>query len=114
MIAHSVGTWCAFEFIQLVREKGLPLPRHMFLSAMAAPDWAPEDRPWRQQASLSEDQFKARLSLPCPASTFRTAMHKDTASESDASLGQWAEDCQWPFFCTSLPTPLRIAGVPKI
>eukprot|EP00884_Botryococcus_braunii_P006353 jgi/Botrbrau1/15719/Bobra.4_1s0089.2 len=58
IIAHSVGTWCAYEFVMLARDEGLPLPRHLFLSAMAAPAWAPDARPWRQQANLSEAQFK--------------------------------------------------------
>ncbi|CAL8468350.1 g7890 [Coccomyxa elongata] len=58
VIAHSVGTWNAFEFLMQARSQGLPMPRHVFLSAMAAPDIPVEQRPWRQQRSLSEADFQ--------------------------------------------------------
>ena len=62
VIAHSVGTWNAFEFLMQARSQGLPMPRHVFLSAMAAPDIPVHHRPWRQQRSLSEADFQASLS----------------------------------------------------
>jgi surfactin synthase thioesterase subunit len=58
VVAHSVGTWNAFEFLKLARRKGLPMPRHAFLSAMAAPDIPLHERPWRRQRTLSEAQFQ--------------------------------------------------------
>lgn len=58
VIAHSVGTWNAFEFLMQARSQGL-MPRHVFLSAMAAPDIPVEQRPWRQQRFLSEADFQA-------------------------------------------------------
>lgn len=58
VIAHSVGTWNAVEFLTLARQKGLRMPRHVFLSAMASPDIPKQDRPWRQQRSLSEKEFQ--------------------------------------------------------
>lgn len=57
VIAHSVGTWVAYEFLQAVRQAGLPMPCHAFLSAMAAPDVPLQQRPWRQ-ATLDEAEFK--------------------------------------------------------
>ena len=58
VIAHSVGTWVAYEFMQAARATGLPLPRHAFLSAMAAPDLPLAQRPWRRQAKLDEAEFQ--------------------------------------------------------
>lgn len=58
VIAHSVGTWNAFEFLHAARAAGLPMPRHAFLSAMAAPDIPEAQRPWRRQRDLSEPEFQ--------------------------------------------------------
>lgn len=60
IVAHSVGTWVAYEFMQQARTQSLPLPRHAFLSAMAAPDLPPPQRPWRRQATLDEAQFQVQ------------------------------------------------------
>ena len=60
VVAHSVGTWCAYEFLMLAREAGLPMPKHIFLSAMAAPDIPEDRRPWRRNRDLDEDSFKVR------------------------------------------------------
>ena len=66
VIGHSVGAWCAFEFLMLAREQGLPMPRVAFLSAMASPDLAAEARPWRRQCDLSEEAFKVGGAEPSP------------------------------------------------
>ena len=58
VVAHSVGTWCAYELLVLARARGLPLPRHAFLSGMAAPDIPAAERPWRRQAGLTEAAFR--------------------------------------------------------
>ncbi len=58
VIAHSVGTWNAFEFLHLARQTGLPMPRRVFLSAMAAPDIPEAQRPWQRQSELSETEFQ--------------------------------------------------------
>lgn len=63
VIAHSVGTWNAFEFLHLARASGLPMPKQAFLSAMAAPDIPLAQRPWRQQYALSEAEFKVPLKV---------------------------------------------------
>jgi medium-chain acyl-[acyl-carrier-protein] hydrolase len=63
VVAHSLGTWMAFELLQLVRQAGLPLPSAAWLSAMPSPDIPLGQRPWRQQRSLGEQQFK--VSDPC-------------------------------------------------
>ena len=60
VIAHSVGTWCAYEFLMLARARGLPMPEHVFLSAMAAPDIPEDVRPWRRNRDLDEESFKVR------------------------------------------------------
>ena len=58
VVAHSVGTWNAYEFLMLARSRGLPMPKHLFVSAMAAPDIPQERRPWRQNSTLDEEAFK--------------------------------------------------------
>lgn len=73
VIAHSVGTWNAFEFLMLARSQGLPMPRHVFLSAMAAPDIPVEQRPWRQQRFLSEADFQASYPIVFFAAVYALA-----------------------------------------
>ena len=63
VVAHSVGTWVAYELLMLARSRGLPMPRKAFLSAMASPDIAAAARPWRQQRILSEAAFQVRLRI---------------------------------------------------
>ena len=58
MVAHSVGTWIAYELLRLARSRGLPMPRKAFLSAMASPDIADAARPWRRQRMLTDAQFQ--------------------------------------------------------
>ncbi len=58
VVAHSLGTWAAFELLQLARQAGLPLPMAAFLSAMPSPDTPLDQRPWRQQRTLDEQQFE--------------------------------------------------------
>lgn len=61
LVAHSVGTWISYEFLMQCRAAGVPMPLVAFISAMPAPDIPVEDRPWRQQRTLNEEDFKARL-----------------------------------------------------
>jgi hypothetical protein len=49
--------------MRLCAERGLPPPRRAFLSAMASPDIPVDRRPWRQQRTLDEPEFKASLHL---------------------------------------------------
>ena len=58
-----MGTWTAYEFLMLARSKGLPMPKQVFLSAMASPDIPVRERPWRVNANLDEEDFKVSLSL---------------------------------------------------
>lgn len=58
LVAHSVGTWIAFEFLHACRDVGVPMPRIAFLSGMPSPDIPEDERPWRQQGALGEDEFK--------------------------------------------------------
>ena len=58
LVAHSVGTWIGYEFLQACHAAGIPPPRAVFLSAMPAPTIPFPDRPWRQQRTLNEDDFK--------------------------------------------------------
>lgn len=67
IIAHSVGTWVAFELLAAARGAGLPMPRAAFLSAMAAPDMPEARRPWRRQRELSEADFQVTYGASCCA-----------------------------------------------
>ena len=58
VVAHSLGTWVAYEFLAAARAQGLPAPRHASLSALCAPDLPFDQRPWRQQRLLDEEDFK--------------------------------------------------------
>lgn len=58
LVAHSVGTWIAYEFLILCREKEVQMPQKIFLSAMPSPDIPFDQRPWRQQKNLNEEDFK--------------------------------------------------------
>ena len=58
LVCHSVGTWIAYEFLCLCNKHGVPMPQKAFISAMPSPDIPFEERPWRQQRNLDEEQFK--------------------------------------------------------
>eukprot|EP00877_Chromochloris_zofingiensis_P014233 jgi/Chrzof1/9063/Cz03g34210.t1 len=58
VVAHSMGAWAAYEFLRMAKQRGLPMPQHLFVSAMPAPDIPFVDRPWRQQRLLNEEKFK--------------------------------------------------------
>lgn len=57
-IAHSLGSWMAFEVLRAARAQGLPMPLRLFVSAMPGPDIPFAERPWRQQRHLNETEFK--------------------------------------------------------
>lgn len=56
--AHSMGTWVAFECIRELRRRSLQPPSLLIVSNLAAPQTAPDVRPWRRNATLSESEFK--------------------------------------------------------
>lgn len=59
IVGHSMGAWAAYEFMRWARESGaIPLPLKAFLSAMPGPNISEQDRPWRRQRDLNEEQFK--------------------------------------------------------
>ena len=58
VLAHSVGTWIAYEMLSLAREQGLPLPRRAFFSSFPAPDLPEPARPWTPQRALDDPRFK--------------------------------------------------------
>ncbi|GMH38250.1 hypothetical protein BSKO_06134 [Bryopsis sp. KO-2023] len=58
IVAHSMGTWVAYEFLVLARARGLQMPQKLFISGMPSPDIPSTDRPWRQQNSLNDEEFK--------------------------------------------------------
>lgn len=55
---HSLGALVGFEFARWVHRSGRPLPRHVFVSAMSAPQ-RPLNR--RSVSELSDDEFVAAV-----------------------------------------------------
>lgn len=58
LFGHSMGALMAFELARLLRERGEPQPRHLFVSARRAPRLAPRDSPIHQ---LDDERFKDAL-----------------------------------------------------
>ncbi|CAJ1380968.1 unnamed protein product, partial [Effrenium voratum] len=58
---HSVGTWVAFEFLQLCRKVGLPMPLAAFLVTFPAPHYPEAKRPWRRNAKLNNAQMQEEV-----------------------------------------------------
>jgi len=69
IVAHSVGTWIACELLHLIRadnkegNKGtrssmFKLPEQVFFSSFPPPSMPMEERPWRVNKDLSEEEFK--------------------------------------------------------
>jgi surfactin synthase thioesterase subunit len=58
VVGHSVGSWIAYEFLQLLRARGVRMPEHVFLSAFPYPDIPHDVRPWRINVLLDEEGFK--------------------------------------------------------
>lgn len=52
---HSMGAIIAYELLCLMRQRGLPAPKHVLLSCMVAPDTPKSKRPWKPAASLDSD-----------------------------------------------------------
>ncbi|GIM09650.1 hypothetical protein Vretimale_13491, partial [Volvox reticuliferus] len=58
VLSHSFGVWISFELLRAVRRVGPPMPRVWCLSAMPHPDVPHGRRPWRQQRTLGDADFK--------------------------------------------------------
>lgn len=70
LTAHSVGTWIAYELLQVIRKgieaksgrnKKLEMPEHVYLSSFLPPSAPEEERPWNVNKLLSEEQFIAEV-----------------------------------------------------
>lgn len=60
---HSMGTFIAYEFLCLMRQRELPPPKHVLLSCMVAPDTPKDQRPWRPARELDSEGLKAECRL---------------------------------------------------
>jgi len=67
VVAHSVGTWIAYELLRRMRQdaiggggrkKMFKMPEHCFLSSFPPPTIPDAERPWRVNKDLDEEQFK--------------------------------------------------------
>ena len=55
VVGHSVGSWCAFEFVRLARSLGFPPPALACLSGFPAPDV-----PTRERSTLNKGRTTPR------------------------------------------------------
>eukprot|EP00878_Enallax_costatus_P041452 GHUV01048236.1.p1 GENE.GHUV01048236.1~~GHUV01048236.1.p1 ORF type:complete len:409 (+),score=120.29 GHUV01048236.1:169-1395(+) len=58
LVGHSMGCWAAYELLLALKQEGFGDPAVACLSAMPWPHMPMEQRPWRQQKTLSEAEFK--------------------------------------------------------
>lgn len=66
IIAHSVGTWIAYELLQLAEggstttatAKMMKMPEQVFFSSFPPPTIPMKERPWNINKELSEEEFK--------------------------------------------------------
>lgn len=63
VVAHSVGTWVAYELLRLLRSdpsvpRRLRSPEHVYLSSFPPPTIPLEERPWNVNEDLDEEEFK--------------------------------------------------------
>jgi pimeloyl-ACP methyl ester carboxylesterase len=58
VVGHSVGSWCAFEFVRLAASLGFHAPALACISGFPAPDIQIERRPWRVNKQLDDAAFK--------------------------------------------------------
>ena len=57
-VSHSVGTLIQYELLSLMRERGMKMPSHVFVSSFPHPDIEPSLRPWKVNATLDDAAFK--------------------------------------------------------
>ncbi len=103
VVAHSLGTWAAFELLRLAKRQGLPMPAAAWLSAMPSPDTPLEQRPWRQQRALDEQQFVVGGCMGCVSwlssagmATARSAAARRPAQGARARAAETRPDLTWP------------------
>lgn len=59
-VAHSVGTWVAYELLRRMEAAGKPkMPEQAFFSSFPPPTIPTEERPWNVNEGLDEGEFKA-------------------------------------------------------
>jgi len=92
VIAHSVGTWIAFEMLARAREEGLPMPMRVFFSCFPAPSMSVHERPWKvRQAPMSMTSSSCRdCADPCQTGTSLNAISTMMASRLNAAAGMSA------------------------
>jgi surfactin synthase thioesterase subunit len=56
-ISHSMGTWFSYEFLKMLCEKGIPLPKLWLVSGFPAPSLPEAERPWSKNTPMSDPQF---------------------------------------------------------
>ena len=57
VVGHSMGTWMSYEFIRLMAERGIPLPRLWVVSGFPAPSIAEKERPWNRNEPMDDAAF---------------------------------------------------------
>ena len=52
------GTWMSYEFLRLLAEKGIPMPRQLVVSGFPAPMIDEKERPWNRNAPMDDPAFQ--------------------------------------------------------
>ncbi|HQP32419.1 MAG TPA: thioesterase domain-containing protein, partial [Deltaproteobacteria bacterium] len=58
LFGYSLGGLLAFELAREMRRRGLPLPRHLFVAAVSAPQIKPREKPF---SDLPHDAFLTKI-----------------------------------------------------
>lgn len=58
IVAHSVGTWVAYELLHLLRERNISMPIHCYFSCFPPPDLPVSKRPWTCNAGMPDPEFQ--------------------------------------------------------
>ena len=61
IVAHSMGTWMAYEFMLLLQDNNKPLPPKVIFSCFPSPVMEPSLRPWKKGSEISLKEFQDEL-----------------------------------------------------
>jgi len=57
LIGHSMGTWMSYEWMKMLAERGIPLPKQWIVSGFPAPDIPENERPWNKNKPMADPKF---------------------------------------------------------
>jgi hypothetical protein len=88
---HSLGAWTAIETIHELRDRGLPLPLHLFVSAKFAPQLSADER------AHALSQFRARGGLGASSDLGSAEAPKVASAETEVNYADCFLRSQVPY-----------------